>query len=105
MIETLRAGVTAHEVHAAWQRILDRYCLKKESRIGYSIGVGYPPDWGEHTISLRAGETTVLQAGNALHIVIGMWSDDFGLELSETVLVTATGAECLTNFPRELHIK
>ena len=105
VLDVVRPGVTAHDVHAAWQRILDRYGLRKESRIGYSIGIGYPPDWGEHTISLRADETTVLEAGNVLHIVLGMWSEDFGLELSETVLVTPSGAECLTGFPRDLHAK
>lgn len=105
VLKVVRPGITTHDVHAAWQRILDRYGLKKESRIGYSIGVGYPPDWGEHTISLRADETTVLESGNVLHIVLGMWSADFGLELSETVLVTASGAECLTSFPRDLYVK
>ena len=37
----------------AWQKVLDRYGLVKESRIGYPTGIGYPPDWGEHTASLR----------------------------------------------------
>ena len=99
-IGALGAGVTCGEVHAAWQRVLDRHGLVKESRIGYSIGVGYSPDWGEHTISLRAGERTVLEAGNVLHIILGMWMDDWGMELSETVLVRDQGAECLTDFPR-----
>lgn len=105
VLATVRAGVTAHAVHAAWQKVLDRYGLKKDSRIGYSIGIGYPPDWGEHTISLRTGEEAVIEANAVLHIVLGMWSEGWGLELSETVLVTAMGADCLTDFPRELYVK
>ena len=105
VLETIRAGVTAGQVHGAWQRVLDRHGLVKESRIGYSIGVGYPPDWGEHTVSLRAGETTVLEADMTIHVMLGMWLDDWGLELSETVRVLETGAECLTSFPRDVFIK
>ena len=37
-----------------------RHGLEKESRIGYSVGINYPPDWGEHTMSLRPGDKTVL---------------------------------------------
>jgi len=100
VLKTLRAGVAAGQVHAAWQRVLDRHGLEKESRIGYSIGVGYAPDWGEHTVSLRAGEAILLEAGMCLHVMLGMWMADWGMELSETVLVTEQGVRCLTDFPR-----
>ena len=78
--------------------------MKKESRLGYSIGIGYPPDWGERTISLRPGETTQLAAGMALHMIPGMWMDGFGYEMSEPVVVTDTGVERLTDLPQELTI-
>jgi Xaa-Pro dipeptidase len=102
---TIRSGVTGGEVEAAWRRVLDRHGLKKESRIGYGIGLGYPPDWGEHTISLRAGERMVLPTDCTVHLMLGMWMDGWGMEMSETVRVTASGAECLTNFPRGLHTR
>jgi Xaa-Pro aminopeptidase len=98
-------GMTGAEVHAVWQEVLTRHKLKKDSRIGYSIGVGFSPDWGEHTLSLRPGDNTVLQPGNTLHIILGMWMDGWGMELSETVEVTATGLHCLTNFPRDVFVK
>ena len=34
----------------------------------------------------------------------GMWMDTWGLELSESVRVTETGYELLTNVPRDLHV-
>ena len=102
VLETLRPGITAGDVHSAWQQVLDRYGLKKESRIGYSIGVGYAPDWGEHTVSLRANEPTVLEAGMTLHVMLGMWMDDWGIEFSETVAVTESGVDCLTDFQRSV---
>ena len=53
VLATARPGIFAEDVEAAWRKVIARYGVKKESRIGYSIGVAYPPDWGEHTISLR----------------------------------------------------
>jgi Xaa-Pro dipeptidase len=105
VVDRIRPGVSAEDVHAAWQAIIGRYGLKKESRIGYAIGVGYPPDWGEHTISLRPGDRSILEAGNTVHCILGMWMEGWGLEVSETILLTEQGAECLTQFSRELHRK
>ena len=105
VLAIVKPGVTTGEVHGAWQGVLERHGLTKESRIGYSIGVGYPPDWGEHTLSLRPGETTPLEANMTVHVMLGMWLDDWGMELSETVRVTESGAECLTSFPRDVFVK
>lgn len=104
-LDSMRAGVVGEEVEAAWRRVLDRHGLRKESRIGYAIGLGYPPDWGERTLSLRPGERSVLQANNTIHLMLGMWMDGWGMEMSETVLITGTGAECLTRYPRGLMVK
>jgi Xaa-Pro dipeptidase len=101
----IRPGVTGEQVEAAWRAVIARYGLKKESRIGYAIGVAYPPDWGEHTISLRQGDRNVLDAGNTVHCILGMWMDGWGMEVSETILVTDKGCECLTQFPRDVFLK
>jgi Xaa-Pro dipeptidase len=100
-----RAGISGAEIHAAWQGVLSRHGLKKESRIGYAMGIGFPPDWGEHTISLRPGETVPIEADTTIHIILGMWMEGWGMEMSETVRITPGGVECLTNFPRGLHVK
>lgn len=105
VLDTLKAGVPCGDVHAAWQRVLDRYGLEKKSRIGYSIGIGYTPDWGEHTLSFRPGETTLVPENAVVHIIMGMWMDGWGMELSETIHVRARDAVCLTNFPREVFVK
>ncbi|MGU9957250.1 MAG: M24 family metallopeptidase [Arenicellales bacterium WSBS_2016_MAG_OTU3] len=104
VLETIEPGVLAGDVHRAWQTVLDKHGLVKASRIGYSIGVGYAPDWGEHTVSLRAGEQTVLEKNMVLHVMLGMWLDDWGMEMSETVAIAANGVECLTQFPRNIHV-
>jgi Xaa-Pro dipeptidase len=105
VLAAARPGVTAESVEAAWRAVIARYGLKKESRIGYSIGLGYPPDWGEHTISLRAGDRSVLEPGNVFHAILGMWMEGWGIEVSETILITPEGCETLTSFPREVFVK
>ena len=104
VLNAMRSGVECRAVHAAWQAVLDQYGLEKKSRIGYSIGVGYSPDWGEHTISFRPDDTTVLPENAVVHIILGMWMDGWGMELSETIHVRETDAICLTQFPRDVHV-
>ena len=105
VLSMIKAGVSGAQVHAAWQAVLNHHGLRKDSRIGYSIGVGLPPDWGEHVISLRPGEDLPIEANTTLHIILGMWMKGWGMEMSETLVVQPQGYECLTQFPRGVHIK
>ncbi len=104
-LAAVRPGVRCEDVEAAWRREIAKHGLEKESRIGYPVGLGYPPDWGEHTMSLRPGDSTELEPGMTFHMIVGMWMNGWGYELSETFHVTAGGAECLSSFPRELTVK
>lgn len=44
--------------------------LVKDSRIGYSTGLNYPPDWGEHTARLRPGDKKALRPYMFFHMMI-----------------------------------
>ena len=101
-LDAAEPGVTCEAVETAWRETIARYGVEKADRIGYSMGLGYPPDWGEHTASLRPGDETVLKEGMTFHVIPGLWEDAFGVELSETFRVTKTGAETLAEFPRRL---
>lgn len=101
-LDALVPGATGRDVHAAFTHLISRHGLTKESRIGYSIGIGYPPDWGERTVSLRSEERSVIEAGMAFHVILGMWMDGWGYELSEPVVVTDSVPERLTDLPQEL---
>jgi len=101
-LEAAKPGVTCEEVEAIWQAVLKRHGYSKESRVGYSIGLNYPPDWGERTASLRPGDQTVLQSGMCFHFQSGMWLDDFGAAISEPFVVTDNGGEHLSHVAREL---
>ncbi len=104
-LDAAKPGATCEQVEAAWSRSIRRHGLEKESRIGYSTGLSYPPDWGEHTLSLRPGDKTELRPGMTIHMIPGIWMDDWGIEISECFRVTETGAEPFCTNPRRLFIK
>jgi len=104
-LEAVRPGATCQEVEAAWRHSVSRSGLVKESRLGYSMGLNYPPDWGEHTASLRSGDLTVLEENMTFHMIPGIWLDDWGIEISEAFRVTASGGRTLADFPRKLFVK
>jgi len=104
-LEAIKPGMRAEEVELVWRRHIAKAGLEKESRIGYAMGLNYPPDWGEHTASLRPGDKTVLASKMTFHMILGMWMDDYGFECSESLRVTETGCETFANFPRKLFVK
>jgi ectoine hydrolase len=104
-LEAARPGATCEEVEAAWRHSIARQGIVKESRVGYSTGLNYPPDWGEHTMSLRPGDKSVLQANMTFHLIAGIWMEDWGIEISECFRVTESAAEPFANVPRDLVVK
>ena len=104
-LQAVQIGLTCADVESAWRQVINKAGYKKHSRIGYSIGLNYPPDWGEQTASLRAGDATVLQPNMCFHLMLGMWMDNWGYELSETIRVSTGGVELLTDFTQALLTK
>ncbi len=104
IMDTLRSDITTGEIHRVWQSILDSYGLEKKSRIGYSIGVGYSPDWGEQTLSFRENEKTIVPKNAVVHIILGMWMDGWGMELSETLHVQERRSVRLSQFSQEVKL-
>ncbi|GLQ04828.1 M24 family metallopeptidase [Sneathiella chinensis] len=100
-----RPGNTCGEVASTFFEALRKCGYDKDNRCGYPIGLSYPPDWGERTMSLRAEDKTVLEAGMTFHFMPGLWFEDWGFEMTESVLVTEEGGECLAAVPRELFVK
>lgn len=106
VIEAIRPGATAHEVDAAAKRAAGKAGMERgvKKRAGYSVGLNFPPDWGEgHFLELREGDQTVLRPGMVFHVPQTFRVDGYPpAGFSETVLVTESGSEVLTRFPREL---
>ncbi len=104
-LEAARPGNTCEDIANAFFAVLKKYGIVKDNRTGYPIGISYPPDWGERTMSLRPGDRTVLEPGMTFHFMTGLWLADMGLEITESILITETGVECLANVPRQLFVK
>lgn len=102
VLATVKPGVVLEELEAAWRKVISRHGIEKDSRIGYPVGIGYPPTWGELTCSLRRGDKTVLEPGMTFHCIPALWLDTYGLVVSESFVVTETGAETFAKFPRKL---
>ena len=100
-----RPGNTCEDIANAFFGVLKKYGIVKDNRTGYPIGLSYPPDWGERTSSLRPGDRTELRPGMTYHFMTGLWLETMGLEITESILITETGVECLANVPRKLVVK
>lgn len=100
-----KPGNTCEDIANAFFKVLNSYGIEKNSRCGYPIGASYPPDWGERTMSLRQGDRTVLEPGMTFHFMPGIWQDEWGLEITESILITDSGAEPFCQTPRKLFVK
>lgn len=102
----MRPGVTSHEVDAAAKKAAAKHgrLASFTKRTGYSVGLNFCPDWGEgHIMDLKENDQHVLEAGMVFHTPMSLRADgDLAVAVSETVMVTPTGHEVLTNFPRNL---
>lgn len=108
-LAAVRAGSPCSAPHAAAQAVIDAagYTAAFRKRIGYSMGVAFAPDWGEGGIlSLFDGVDAELAPGMVFHLpatlrAYGEWT----VGASETVIVTETGAEILSDLPRGITIR
>ena len=104
-ISAIKPGNTADDVAQKFWSVLDKHDIKKESRTGYSIGIGYPPDWGEHTINISKGDQTILHPNVTFHMIAVMQFGSWGVEASHSLRVTENGSEKFSDFSSDLFIK
>ena len=104
-LEAAKPGNRCEDIAHAFFGVLKKHGIEKDNRTGYPIGLSYPPDWGERTMSLRHGDKSVLQENMTFHFMTGLWMADWGMEITESFSVGKTGPECLANVPRKLMVK
>jgi Xaa-Pro dipeptidase len=104
-MEMIKPGVTPHDADSAARAVTTAagFADLHRNRLGYSIGISYPPDWGEgEIISLQQREYRPLQAGMTFHMPpLCLKYREFGIGCSESIVVTETGCERLSRLPRE----
>jgi len=107
LYENVRAGRTVDEVARAAAkglRDVDPEVYLSEYH-AYPVGLGFPPEWSEHSVWIVEGSEEVLRPGMTFHgvrslRVPGLMAAGF----SETIAVTETGCEILTPHRRELAV-
>lgn len=106
--ETLRAGTPACAVAAVGRNILApvRSEITFHEYYGYPTGIGFPPTWDERSgFNLVADNEREVADGMTFHIPInlrihGQW----GVGMSQTVVVTEGGAKALSQLPLAITI-
>ena len=108
-VSAMRPGARSRDVQAACQAVIDErgYEPNFRKRVGYAIGVSFPPGWGEgHIMDLKHHDERELRPGMVFHVTPAMRQHrQHGVGCSETVAVTEQGAEVITSFPRELFVR
>lgn len=96
----MRPGAIAEEVHAAADEVYRTAGFSPSYRTGRAIGYS-----SLERPELKAGDRTVLEPGMVFAVDGGITVPDvFGARVGDTVIVTETGTEIATEFPRELTI-
>jgi Xaa-Pro dipeptidase len=108
VIAAIKPGATSGEVHNVNKAAFARYGYGHllSNRTAYSVGINYPPDWGEgHIMSIWDGDARPLRAGMTFHLVPGFLDlGRYAITVSDTVLVTDSACEVITNYSRDLVI-
>jgi Xaa-Pro aminopeptidase len=106
ILEAARPGRTCHEVAVAAGRghaELDAEIFFSGA-YGYHVGVGFPPSWAERFGFIARESELELAAGMTFHLpVCFRVAGRFGVGLSETIHITESGAERITDLACEVH--
>lgn len=107
----LRPGLTVSDAdHLVRSIITDNDVgARLITRSGYSIGIAFPPSWDEgYILSLKGGDSSVLEPGMTFHIIPWMWGvdGDKTCGISDTFYITERGCgSFFEDVPQDFAIK
>jgi len=110
VLEKLRPGIpvceVAQQARKAWDWTFAHPQLFWNGAYGYSIGLGFPSNWGDANLSIREHHSAILEPGMVFHCTNNIRKAGvFGVGISETVAITESGCSLLTDCPRHLFVK
>lgn len=105
-MEAIKPGVLASEVDLIARRIISKGAphVEQAARTAYSIGIGFPPDWGEgHILSMVKGHDRPLEKNMTFHLIPWIQVPGYGgVGITETIVVTDDGCRSLFDFERRV---
>jgi len=106
-IDAAEPGAPVGNANAACNKVLNRLDLGRARvhRIGYSLGLAYPPSWLEAMIVDESDEHRF--APNMSFTIepnLSLYEEGFGLKLGDTVLCTSGGSKSLSELPPTMTI-
>lgn len=96
-LASLRPGVTAESVHAAYAEVIQNAGYDYPFRCGRSTGFSFL-----EKPQLVTGDTTVIQPGMVFAVDGSVSIDNFRAQVGDSVIITSTGWEPLTKHPKSL---
>jgi len=106
-IEAAKPGVPVGEANRRCNEVLNRLNLAKTRvhRLGYSLGLAYPPTWLE-AMMIDEADPHQFQTNMSFSIEpnLSLYHEGFGLKLGDTVLCRKDGSASLSELPPELVI-
>lgn len=105
IIETIENNdiITAETIHNAFINIINKYGIIKSSRIGYSFGIGFPPEWQDGGIySIRTNNSETILNNTTIHFIFGC-GDGIPYGYSEAIIIKNRKIEFLCKTPRLLY--
>ena len=108
ILKAVRPGISSEIPHLEAKRVIAEAGLEawRTHTSGYGIAPGFPPSYGE-SIHFHSGypySPAELREGMGMTIEppIFLQSERLGVRLLDNLLVTADGAELLSDYPRDL---
>lgn len=107
VVRSIRPGINGDSIARRADRVMAPFVRDYvwHGCYGYSLGLGFPPDWNDCSALIQRGVDRALRAGMVFHVSTSLRRVGVGgMAFSETVLVTPTGAKVLTRVPRALGV-
>jgi Xaa-Pro dipeptidase len=107
----LRPGLTVSDADHIVRSIITENDVGARliTRSGYSIGIAFPPSWDEgYIMSLKGGDSSVLEPGMTFHLIPWMWGvdGDKTCGISDTFYITDDGCgSFFEDMPQDFVIK
>jgi Xaa-Pro dipeptidase len=108
--ENFQPGMTVSDADNMVRNIISQNNVGARliTRSGYSIGIAFPPSWDEgYIISLKQGESKILEEGMTFHVIPWMWGvdGDKTCGISDTIYITENGCESFFNLDKDFTVK